>query len=147
MGALSLEDRQQIQDVCYAYSFYVDSKQYSKCPDLFTEDGVWDESCLGLPVANGKDAIRAGFGAVRPDDLIYFIHFVTSIWIHESSDEYAKAICYLRGEGCFRNGAQPIIRGYYDDLYVKSGNRWLLKVRKLVPFAPPAGWDFPWEPE
>jgi hypothetical protein len=146
MTSLSIEDRQQITDVCYAYSFYCDSKQYLKCPELFTDDCIWDESCLGLPVAHGKEALRAAFGAVAPGDLIYFIHFVTSVWIHEADGNQAKAICYLRGEGCFRNGAQPIVRGYYDDIYEKVDCRWLLKSRILVPFAPPAGWDFPWEP-
>lgn len=147
MIKLSAEDRQQIHDVCHAYSFYCDSGQYLKCPELFTEDGVWDESCLGLPVANGIAEIRASFGAVRPGDLIYFIHYVTSIWIHEVDGDEAKAICYLRGEGCFRNGAEPIIRGYYDDVYVRSGDGWLLRRRKLVPFAPPSGWVFPWVSE
>lgn len=143
MPDFTIEDRQEIYDLSNAYSFYVDTNQNARCKDLFAEDAVFDESCINLPIQRGRENIAALFESVTPETIIYFIHYVTSIWIHEHDAENAKAICYLRGEGCFSNGAQPLIRGYYDDIYKKIDGKWYFKSRKLVPFAPPSGWDYP----
>jgi hypothetical protein len=143
MPELAIEDRQAINDLSYAYAFYCDTARYAKCAELFAEDAVFDETCLGIPRADGLAAIRATFAATDPRAVVYFIHYVTSIWIYEGGAGIAKAICYLRGEGAFSNGARPLVLGYYDDVYAKIDGRWLIKSRTLAPFAPPSGWTFP----
>lgn len=51
MSNFTADDRQSIVDLSYAYAFHCDTGQYLKCAELFTQDAVFDESGLGLPIA------------------------------------------------------------------------------------------------
>jgi len=134
------EVRQAICDQIHRYAFYSDTKQYHELPSLFTEDGVFDETCLGFPMMRGKVELTRIF-SVPSGKYIYFVHFISNILITYYDGATARTTSYLRGEGMLSTGAMPRVLGYYDDVFVRQGGEWLIGERRLIPFAPPSGFS------
>lgn len=132
------EDREAICDIIHRYAFYSDTAQYRMMPTLFTEDAVFDETCLGFPIRRGMAELQQIF-SVPSDKYIYFVHFISNILFKSYDGTTATSTSYLRGEGILSSGARPLILGYYDDVFEKTASGWLIKQRRLVPFAPPSG--------
>ncbi|MFB0874960.1 MULTISPECIES: nuclear transport factor 2 family protein [unclassified Sphingobium] len=137
-GGIPAEVRQAIIDQIHRYAYFCDTKQYRELPGLFSEDGVFDETCLGFPLIRGRADLQKVFN-VPSDKYIYFVHYISNILFKSYDGERATVMSYLRGEGILSSGARPSVLGYYDDLFVRRGDTWLIATRRLVPFAPPSG--------
>ena len=131
---------QLICDQIYRYAFYCDTQQYHALPRLVSEDDVFDETCLGFPMIRGQAELRKVFN-VPPDKYVYFIHYISNVLVKHYDGQTAGTIAYLRGEGLLKSGAQPKILGYYDDIFVKQDETWLVQSRRLVAFTQPTGFS------
>ena len=135
MSKIPVEDRLDIQELVARYAFLCDTAQYAKVETLFTDDGAFDESIIGMPVARGKAAIRQLFveagGGAR-----YMIHLNGNHLIDTWSGDAASGTSHLHVEAMMNDGKFLRVLGYYDDDYAKVAGTWLLKSRKLVAIAP-----------
>lgn len=139
-GQIPVDVRQEICDRINRYAYCCDTKQYDALPYLFTTDGIFDETCLGFPLIVGREELRRIF-SVPADKYVYFAHYISNVMLHGYDGESVRAISYLRGEGLLATGARPLILGYYDDIFVRQDDDWLIRSRLLVPFAAPAGFS------
>lgn len=139
-ASISLEDRRKIQDLSYEYAFHCDTQDYARCPQLFTDDGIFDERVIGIPRAENKTEIGKLFAAASEANAGWLQHFMHSIWLKPQADATVRGICYLRVEGGDGTGLQRVVQGYYDDVYRQVGERWRIASRTLVAIAPPTGW-------
>lgn len=137
---IPVDVRYDVCDRIYRYAYCCDTKQYEALPDLFTTDGVFDETCLGFPIAAGQEELRRIF-SVPGDKYVYFVHYISNVMLHGYDRGSVRAISYLRGEGLLATGARPLVLGYYDDMFVRRDGDWLISSRVLVPFAAPSGFS------
>ena len=98
---------------------------------LFTEDAVWDGR-PGLPLAQGRDAIRAMMQKFR-EQLPFIIHHVISPIINIDGDtatgHWHAIIHYRRSKGASTSFA------IYEDTYLRTDTGWLiqsLRVRNIT---------------
>lgn len=140
MSDIGIEDRLLIQELSAQYAFAVDTKRYADAPALFAEDGIWDETVLGIPRCEGRDAIAAFFPLMSQTDLEFLIHINANHRIVDFDGNNAWGTVHLHAAGRM-NGSDMTIYGYYDDAYIKCDGRWLFQDRKLVAITPPLG-DF-----
>jgi hypothetical protein len=73
MSAIPVEDRLDLQELVARYAFRCDTKLYSEIQHLFTDDGIFDETVIGLPLCTGRPAIHELFNNVGPA-VDYLIH-------------------------------------------------------------------------
>lgn len=141
MVDMPIEDRIAVQELVHLYGFYADTKEWHAVVDLFTDDCIVDETVIGLPLMEGKDAITAYYIGGTVDMVEYFLHYVTNHIMLEYSGDLARCISYIYGVGKTKTGIEFKIMGYMNDQCAKVNGKWLFKSRRLEIFAPPAGLD------
>jgi ketosteroid isomerase-like protein len=125
-----LEEKDAIHEIMANYCFYFDAAEFDDWLDLFTEDGTFDGGSRGIH--KGKDALRTfvqNFPLTGGSPMLR--HCVMNEIIKVDGDT-ASAKSYVlvvrpSGEGALVNG----LAGRYEDQFVKQGDRWLLKYRKV----------------
>lgn len=140
MSDITVEDRLLIQELSAQYAFRVDTRRYADAPELFAEDGIWDETVLGIPRCESREQIAAFFPLMSETDLEFMIHINANHQILEFDGESARGTVHLHVAGRM-NGKDMTIYGYYDDTYIKRDGRWLFQSRHLVAITAPLG-DF-----
>jgi ketosteroid isomerase-like protein len=130
-----IEDRLAIQDLTARYAYYLDTFQFDKALDLFTEDSIFDESKIGSGLYEGKPAITGFFAEIKT---------VVSHWVHNNSNHVieqidgntANAVLFTSFQGLTYSGGKMQASVYYIDDYVKQNGRWLFRKRVLYPVLP-----------
>lgn len=138
MSRVPVEDRLDIQEVGARYAFRCDTKRYDRVGELFTDDGVFDETVVGLPRCQTRAAIHEFFSGMAQSDLEFIIHINSNHQLTAFDGDTASGTSHLHAEGHF-NGNDIRILGYYSDDYAKVEGRWLLRKRLLVEIAPSTG--------
>lgn len=148
MSTVPVEDRLAIQETCARYASLCDTGHMDKMYEVFTEDGLFDESIIGVPVVRGAEAMRTNvFGQKGVDaickrfgqstfTLTFVIHLTSNHVIHEFNGTTASGATHLHCEIGFADGKTLRILGYYADQYVKQNGRWLISSRILHALAP-----------
>lgn len=125
-----------MQALCAEYAFAVDTLALDVVADLFTDDGVWDETVLGVPRCEGRARIAEFFTTVlAAADVPYVIHIMGGHRLTEASGAAARGTVHVHVEGLF-NGDRLHVLGYYDDPYAKVDGMWRFAGRRLVALAP-----------
>lgn len=138
MSAVPVGDRLEIQELVARYSLWTDTGDYDAVPALFAEDGTWDETVLGVPIAEGRAAIVATFGAFAGAGIDSVVHINGAHQISAFDGDTASGTSHLHAE--VAAGGQVVrILGYYDDDYVKVDGAWRFARRTLVELAPTTG--------
>ena len=141
MAVVPIEDRLAIQELVHAYPLYCDTHQFDKAADLFTEDGIFDETAVGARMVNGRADMKAIFREAG-NRLGPFMHVCTNHIISEFSGDTASGMCHVVAEGVYNlaDGAKPFrLFGYYDDKYAKVSGQWYFKARAFKHLAPAQG--------
>jgi hypothetical protein len=103
---------------------------------------VWDETVLGVPVAEGRPAIEATFGAFAGAGIDSVVHINGAHQITAFDGDTASGTSHLHAE--VRSAGLTVrILGYYADDYVKVGGAWRFARRTLVELAPTTGLPSP----
>jgi ketosteroid isomerase-like protein len=132
------EDRLDIQQLLAQYAFHCDTKDYEQVAELFTDDGIWDETVIGMPRCEGREAIHQFFCGMADSSLEYLIHLNGNHRLTRYDGLSAVGTTHLHVKGHFNGNAIEIL-GYYADQYEKHADAWLLKSRQLVEIAPSTG--------
>jgi hypothetical protein len=138
MTAVPIADRLDIQELVALYTFRTDTRDFGSIPELFAADGVWDETVLGAPLCDGRDAISAAFTALAAADVGYVVHINGAHHISAFTGETASGTSHLHAE-LMVGGDRMTVLGYYRDEYVKVDGAWRFSLRKLEALAPVAG--------
>lgn len=138
MTAVPVADRLDIQELVALYTFHTDTRDFGSVPQLFTEDGVWDETVLGAPLCAGRDAIVAAFTGLAAADIGFVVHINGSHHISAFHGDTASGTSHLNAE-LLVEGHRVSVLGYYADDYAKVAGAWRFARRKLVALAPIAG--------
>jgi SnoaL-like domain len=139
MKSMPCEDRLEIQEVIAKYAFRIDTKRYGELSELFAEDGVWDETVIGLPLCEGRSTIHEFFSGVG-DAIGFVFHMNGNHHVTAFNGATASSTVHLFGEGRFA-GRDVRILGYYHDEFVKVDGAWLFARRTLAEIAPSTGFD------
>jgi 3-phenylpropionate/cinnamic acid dioxygenase small subunit len=113
------------------YGHVMDDRDWSRLPDLFTEDCVFDATALGVPVMAGWDAIAV---STESAPMAPLAHHITNVYVAgidgDSARVRAKAIgTYSRGRA---------FSGDYDDTLVRVDGGWRIRHRLNRPSRKPS---------
>ena len=120
-----LADLEAIRDLARRYAHCVWQKDAQGAANLFTEDAVMDTG-FGPPLV-GRTALFESYSQVLGDG-----HFQPFVHNHviELDGDTASGTCYLDLRSVSA-GKSMVGAGYYNDNYVRVGDQWKFKSRKL----------------
>jgi ketosteroid isomerase-like protein len=121
-----LADLEAIRDLARRYAHYVWQKDVSAAADLFTEDCEMDTG--DRPVIRGRQNLIEVYERTFSDS--EFQPFVHNHVI-DLHGESATGICYLDLRATVE-GESMVGSGYYEDRYVRVGEGWKFRSRKLT---------------
>lgn len=139
MVKVPVEDRLEIQELTHRAALYGDAKLVDQNVALWVPDGVLDEQCVGMPRAEGHDAMRGFHGHPAAEAIHSMSHFVSNHIITSYTGDEATGLCYVWFRGIAEGDHKLEIWGYYDDIYVRVDGEWRMKSRTLVNLAEPIG--------
>ncbi len=131
-----IEDRLAIDELRNRYALWVDTDQLEPLLELFADDAVFDEEPIGGERADGAAEIRDLY-ARHLNRMKAHVHYVTNGITEFRGDDEAWGRCNFLFQGLHPDDTQAYATGYYEDTYVKSGERWLFKTRVVTPYCPP----------
>lgn len=124
-----------IQQLVAKYAYFMDTMQANKMANLFIEDGVFDETGLGVGIFKGRTDLDNFFHVVA-EFMEYCYHFGGSHVINFSSENEATGVLYSISEGKTKSGGITKAVYYYEDKYQKIVDEWLFVERKTIPLVP-----------
>lgn len=124
---LTAEDRLDLLQLLAAYGFMFDHFRRDQLHEVFTDDGIFDPSSVGLPIVQGIDDFRRKFFAEEDRaKRKQSAHHATNGVILEATPTTAK----LLSKYLVRSPAAAVAFGEYEDDVVKTADGWRLKRRK-----------------
>lgn len=127
-GDLTLEDRQEIQDLLSRYCHAVDRRRWDDFRALFAADCRLDLSQV-MGLYEGREGIEAFIAMIDGLPLV-MRHLVTNV-LARREGESARVECYVLAVTGTGPNAQRTT-GFYDDVFVREAGRWRLQSRKLT---------------
>jgi hypothetical protein len=128
VSQLSAEDRVAIGELLAAYCHAIDKGRWTDLPGFFTPDCRLDFGEL-MGSHEGQDGVRRFADTLKAAG-IFMRHYTTNVVI-AGNGERARAESYvlaLTGTP----GNLSSTTGFYEDELVKSGGRWLIRVRRAI---------------
>ena len=119
--------------LCTDFANFVDSRNYDRFVDLFTDDAVFDR--VGV-ISEGRQAIRAFLDA-RPADLVTR-HVCTNIAVDLVSETAATGVSYAiffhasveaNASPPFQSAAPGLAE--YHDVYTRTAEGWRIRERRV----------------
>jgi hypothetical protein len=120
-----LTDLEAIRDLARRYAHCVWKKDVTGAIELFTEDGVMEIG--GRPAIRGRPALLESYREMIGGMLQPFVHN----HVIELEGSRASATCYLDLRATVE-GRSMIGAGWYEDEYVRDGEAWRFRSRKLT---------------
>jgi 3-phenylpropionate/cinnamic acid dioxygenase small subunit len=127
----TLQDKQEITEICYRYGYAVDRRDWTALAGLFTPDA--DAYYLDLPPCHGYQAIEDTC-RVALTPLSATQHLIANVVVQLDGDR-AQSSCYLQAQHVMAGtpgGDTFIIAGRYDDELVRTGDGWRIRERRLA---------------
>jgi hypothetical protein len=118
---VTAEDIAAIQQVVALYGNVIDDRKWDELGRVFTDDAVYDLSCVGAGVITGLPAIRAFFAGFEHP----LGHFSTNVVIDERADGGAD----IMSKGITLRRDKSIGMAVYRDVAVRTDAGWRLAVR------------------
>lgn len=131
-----LIDREEIRDLVNRFSAYEDRRMWDEAANCFTEDGEFDETAVGGPIASGREGIRAFFKDQIDPSMTFLAHYTTGHVITDLGDDNAKGFFNCFFEGGLHDGRVVKVHSYLEDVYAKVNGVWLFKSHKVLLYAP-----------
>jgi ketosteroid isomerase-like protein len=122
----ALADKDAIRDLARRYADCVWRGDAAGAADLFAEDGEMDTG--DRPPIRGRAALRAEYETMLAGAaLLPFVHD----HLVELAGDAASGVCHLDLRATL-NGRSMIGAGWYDDRYVRVGDGWRFRSRRLT---------------
>lgn len=139
-------DRRAIDDLAHAYADAVCRNDHGAWADTWADDGVWD---IGRGAVIGRAAIVEAFATAMA--LFESVVQLAGSGTVALDGDRATGRRYMQELARTRSGRPLLYHGYYDDTYVRAGDRWRFARRHLIwlyqgppdlsgTFGPPAGY-------
>ncbi|WP_051183140.1 nuclear transport factor 2 family protein [Nocardia vinacea] len=136
------DDIEEIRQLTYKYFWGWDVDDIDAATEVFTPDGVNDESRLGSYVVRGHAELRANFAKYRPM-MTHSFHLVGNHIIEFDDDDHAHGTNYFDGVAVLQDGSEIGGKHYFADTYVRTAAGWRIATRIVHPLMPIPG--SPWE--
>lgn len=133
-----LLDERACERLVIDYTHLVDSGEAARIADLFTADGVWEADQIRM---DGRDAIRAGFGARQGVKRRTSRHVCTNVAITLHGADEATGLSYLvnyRHDSTTGTAELPAPVGHpkfvgeYHDRFVRTPDGWRIAHRRCT---------------
>lgn len=118
-----LEDIEAIRTLRNQYHSAINDGRYADIAALFTEDAVVELGYLAR--YEGIAAIDRGFRGMGERERFFIKQFIHSHLVEVDGDR-GTGKSYLEAR-YGRYGVSYLVSGRYDDVYVRSGDRWLFQ--------------------
>jgi ketosteroid isomerase-like protein len=122
------DDKEAIRDLISNYCYFVDSGEFDRLVDLFTEDSVWESSEFGR--YEGKAAFH-DFVSKTPPGLRHLT--LNTVITLDGDDARAKSYLVLTSKADNSAANTIATTAFFEDHIVKRGGRWLFKSRIIHP--------------
>lgn len=133
--------KEAIRELSHRYFLYADTNNFGAISELFADECVFDESCLGFPIKFSRASVRDFYESDTPGTLAFAAHFVTNEILTVLDADRAEGTIYVLFEGGLIDGSRVKLLAYFEDTFVREHGHWLFKSRKLTPFTEPEGFD------
>lgn len=124
-----MEDRLAIRELAERYGDAVTRKDKAAWEQNWAEDAVWTLNLPGLEKVEGRQAIAELW--VRAMAGYEFVLMTSSPGAIAVAGSTASGRFYTNEVAKTKDGRTQRISGQYDDEYVKTGDRWMLKSRSF----------------
>ena len=133
-----LLDERACERLVIDYTHFVDFGEAARIADLFTDDGVWEADGVRM---DGRDAIRAGFGARQGVTRRTSRHVCTNLAVTLTGPDEATGLSYLVN---YRHDSKtgtaelpapvghPKFVGEYHDRFVRTPDGWRIRRRSTT---------------
>jgi SnoaL-like domain len=125
--ALPPDDRITIYELIAMHGHVMDSGEFDRLDELFTEDFVYDVEALGFGTLNGVDAFAQAARALGDDNPIG--HHVTNTVVVTAEDDVATV--RSKGIGILADGTSGTV--VYEDVVRRTSDGWRIAYRTVVP--------------
>ena len=125
-----ISDRFELQDLIYSYSDIIDSKEFDRLRDVFTEDAFIDYTAAGGAAGSLEEII-----AFLKEAMTLFPnsqHLNANIQIKLTGDEACgRVMCFNPMEMTLKDGGQEMFMCgiWYVDKYVRTEQGWRIRER------------------
>lgn len=126
----------QIRRLVDDYCWYADTRDVEGIVSLFTPEGVFDATPIGLGKMVGTAELRQFFQELLPVHE-YSQHLSGNCRIDVDVDgEAARGMSYYSMQGAIKGSGPISAAGYYEDRYVLTPDGWRIEFRRGVPLLP-----------
>lgn len=133
---LSSDDRFALQELVNRYAYHLDLWQVDAWAGLFIDQGVLDESAMGVGIFDGRQAIAA-YGAELKADVLNVVHLMMNHVILDWQSDRASGGVFALVEANTRSSGQTRYYIRYEDSYVRTASGWRFEKRAIFPLFPP----------
>ncbi|CAH1655677.1 nuclear transport factor 2 family protein [Chelatococcus asaccharovorans] len=124
MARIAEIDRIDITDILNKVAYILDSKEYDRMGDVFSEDIQFINP--GRLTANGLDELKTAFRNFPAPSLS---HHITNLLLSGSEDGTVKALC----KALSQRADKSIVAAEYTDILKKTSNGWRIASRTIKP--------------
>ncbi|MEJ7926194.1 nuclear transport factor 2 family protein [Sphingobium sp. AN641] len=133
---LNSDDRLALLELVNRYAYHIDLWQVDAWAGLFLEDGVLDESVMGMGRYEGQKAIAA-YGAELEADVLHVVHLMMNHVILDAQSDRASGTVFALVEANTRSTGHARYYIRYEDSYVRTAAGWRFELRTIHPLFPP----------
>lgn len=124
------DDLEDIRQLTYKYFWGWDVGDVDAATEVFTPDGVNDETNLGSYLVRGHAELRANFLKMRPS-LSHSFHMVGNHIIEFDDADHAHGSNYFDGVAVLTDGTQLFGKHAFVDTYVRTDEGWRIATRSV----------------
>lgn len=139
MTQMPQDVRQALQDLMTDYCYAVDGlKDVEPLLALFTDDAVADLTAIGLPLMEGKPAIKKFFDGVFAD-MSHHFHMIANFRPQSWDGSVGAMTAYVIGMGRANDGNTVTVEVHYRMECVEQGGAWKCRHYTITPMMPMPG--------
>ena len=128
------DDAIEIYNVLGKYGNIIDFEEWSRIPEVFADDAVFDVTATGYPAMVGLAEIVAKLPVFAGEARHFHLHMTTSPVIERLDGDTA----HVRSRVVAVHIDRCVDSGLYDDHFVRGANGWRIAKRTTIPMKVPA---------
>jgi SnoaL-like domain len=130
-----IDDIEEIRQLSYKYFWGWDADEVEVMINVFTEDGVNDQTRNGSFIVKGHDELRKHFNEWRPA-MAHVFHMVGNHIIEFDDDDHAHGTNCQDGIAVMKDGSRLSGKHYFSDEYVRTPKGWRISKRVALELLP-----------
>ncbi len=136
MSAERLADLDAIRTLTARYGLAVDTFDLEGVMAVYADDATLDLTAVGMPVLEGKDALRAFYdGSIQ--GMEHQVHLVANHILDLDGSDAAHGTHYVLANARTKDGTTIVVHGLHTDTYRRGPSGWQVATRTLTTLSPP----------